>query len=161
MSILPTVTIKTKNGPVEINLTDYDPEKHVLAEASDLTPLKQENTSAPAGLFGSSIQPASWTLKDGSVLQLGTVVAEAHKRSGLTVEEWNAQAVDVIEAAIAEVAEEFLEKDEEVVAAYKIGKNGKRGGASRFVIFNQENVIVGEEYQTLEEAEEALKALQA
>lgn len=32
---LPTVTIKTENGPVVINMTDYNPDKHELIENYD------------------------------------------------------------------------------------------------------------------------------
>jgi hypothetical protein len=45
-------------------------------------------------LLGSSVQPAILVDKDGAEVQLGTIVQEAHERSGLTVEEWNKLAVD-------------------------------------------------------------------
>lgn len=62
---------------------------------------------APECLLGSSVQPATFTLDDGEVVPLGDVVAEAHKRTGLSVEEWNAQPADVIEQLIADVVAEL------------------------------------------------------
>ena len=42
-------------------------------------------------LHGSSVQPSHFTLKDGMTVQLGTVVAAAQKKSGLTALAWNSQ----------------------------------------------------------------------
>ena len=62
---------------------------------------------APESLLGSSVQPATFTLEDGRIVQLGEAVAEAHLRSGLTAAEWNALPAEEIEALIAEVVEEL------------------------------------------------------
>jgi hypothetical protein len=79
--ILPTVTVKTKNGPVEINLSDYDPKEH--------------------------------TLVGGSV---------------------------------------------ESKPEFTVGKNGKRGAASKFVILNADGERHGEdEFDSKEEAEAAIE----
>ena len=40
-------------------------------------------------LVGSNVQPKSWKLKDGGVLQLGDVVRLAQKLSRLSIDEWN------------------------------------------------------------------------
>lgn len=42
------------------------------------------------GLVGSSTAPSTYLLEGGNTVQLGQVVAEAHKRSGLSVADWNA-----------------------------------------------------------------------
>lgn len=36
--VTPTVTIKTENGPVRINLSDYDAEKHTLVDEKSTQP---------------------------------------------------------------------------------------------------------------------------
>lgn len=86
MDRCPTCTIMTKNGPVDINLTDYDAEKHTLA------------------IVG---QPAPLT------------------------------------------ASEPLAVPEK---SFSVGKNGKRGAASKFVIFDEHGVQFGTEEFATEEA---------
>ncbi len=59
-------------------------------------------------LLGSSVQPSIFTLQDGTEVQLGTVVQEAFKRSGLkTAKEWNTRAEPLNEKAIAAVVAEL------------------------------------------------------
>ena len=79
--IIPIVTIKTANGPVDINMVDYDPKVHTLADGKE--------------------------------------------------------------------SPEFA-----------IGKNGKRGAASKFIILDKDGETYGEdEFDTLEQAEEFVKQL--
>ncbi len=59
-------------------------------------------------LIGTGAQPASWALPDGTVLQLGTVVAEAFKRSGATIKHWNAAPQEARDAEIALVVKEMV-----------------------------------------------------
>lgn len=153
---VPTCTIQTKNGPVDINLTDFDPKIHKLVDAKDMPKLKPLDPAQRQSLFGSSVQPASWKLPDGKTLQLNTVVAEAHKRSGQTEESWNALPDGERERMIADVVAEMVP----VVPSFTIGKNGKRGGASKFVIHDGAGNVVGEkEYDTHKEAEAEIKIL--
>lgn len=113
--VVPTVKIKTANGPVEINLSDFVPGTHELADAADLPPLQPVAEPQVDPLYGSSIQPATWTLDNGDVLQLGTVVAEAHARSGLSVAEWNALPQEIREEKIAEVVNEIVPTPDVVI----------------------------------------------
>lgn len=100
---VPTVTIVTKNGPVDINLSDYDPAVHDLAT--------------------------------------GEAAPEVTK------------VVDV-ETNTTDVETEVT------LPAYSVGKNGKRGAASKFVVFGNDGNQVGEqEYETEEEAKAAIPAL--
>lgn len=152
---VPTVKIKTENGSVDINLTDYDRTIHELADPEELKPL---DPSKQETLFGSSKQPSTWTLNDGSVLQLGTVVQIAHERSGLSVEDWNKQPQDTIEEKIADVVTEMVPA--EIPTGFKVGKNGKRGAASKFVIVDGQGKIFGaDEYDSIEQAEAAIRVL--
>lgn len=58
-------------------------------------------------LLGSSKLDAEYTLGDGSIIQLGTIVQAAFEDSGLTVAEWNAQTDDQREARIWNKKNEF------------------------------------------------------
>jgi hypothetical protein len=61
-----------------------------------------------AALLGSSVQPALFTLKDGTELNLGAVVRQAFNESGVaSVDEWNALAEDARESFIAEVVKKL------------------------------------------------------
>lgn len=72
----------------------------------------------PPFLLGSSVQPASFELSDGSVLSLGDVVGRAHAASGLSVEDWNALEDSAREALIAETVDKLSgEGDQGQVAA--------------------------------------------
>ncbi|MBH1826267.1 hypothetical protein I5W35_03835 [Stenotrophomonas maltophilia] len=72
----------------------------------------------PRFLMGSSVQPASFELSDGSVLSLGDVVGRAHVASGLSVEDWNALEDSAREALIAETVDKLSgEADKGQVAA--------------------------------------------
>ncbi len=64
-------------------------------------------------LVGSSVQPESFELSDGSVLSLGEVVGRAHAASGLSVEHWNALEVDAREALIAETVDKLSGDDDQ------------------------------------------------
>lgn len=149
--VLPTVKIQTPNGPVEINLSDYDEKKHKLVAAKDLPPLQPLDPAKRDMLLGSNVQPSTWTLPDGSTLQLGTVVAEAHKRSELTVAAWNKLSNDKREKAIAEVVAEMVPP---APGGFKVGHNGKKGDARKFVILDDAGKIVGDaEYETEADAQ--------
>lgn len=54
----------------------------------------------PGSLMGSDVLPALVDI-GGQKVQLGTIVASAHTRSGLTVEDWNALAPAVREELLA------------------------------------------------------------
>lgn len=56
-------------------------------------------------LVGSSVLPAMIEIAAGSEVQLGAVVARAHKESGLSVTDWNALAGDDREAKLAATVE--------------------------------------------------------
>lgn len=59
----------------------------------------------PAALNGSSTMDASYQI-GGKTVQLGALVAEAHKRSQLTAEQWNALDAGVRDGLIGVVLEE-------------------------------------------------------
>lgn len=67
----------------------------------------------PLFLLGSSVQPASFELSDGSVLSLGDVVGRAHAASGLSVEDWNALEESAREALIAETVDKLSGDDDQ------------------------------------------------
>lgn len=72
----------------------------------------------PPALLGSSVQPASFELPDGTVLALGDVVREAHVASGLSVGDWNALEDSAREALIADTVDKLSsEGDQGRVAA--------------------------------------------
>ena len=155
--IVPTVTIKTPNGPVDINLSDFDAHKHEIADATSLPPLKPLDPKDQVALFGSSKQPSGWTLPSGEILQLGTVVQKAFERSSLSIEEWNKIPQDQREEMIAEVVEQMVPP---APLAFKVGHNSKRGKDRRFVILDGEGKVVGDaEYDTEEEAKAEIAAL--
>lgn len=56
-------------------------------------------------LLGSSVLPSMIDLGEGLTVQLGTVVARAHKESGLSIPDWNALPNDAREALLAETVE--------------------------------------------------------
>lgn len=60
-------------------------------KAAPVSDAKASGDATSATLVGSSTQPASFTLADGTVLSLGDVVAKAQTSSGLSVDDWNAQ----------------------------------------------------------------------
>lgn len=157
---VPVVAIQTKNGPVEINFTDYDPSKHKLAVDTEAKELKPLDPSEKEALFGSSVQPAIFLLKDGSTMQLGDVVRTAFERSGLTVEKWNKLAQDKREKLIADVVAELLPPD---VNTYVVGKKApKRGQPTKFIIYTADGKPVGEEeFDTKEAADAHLDVLKA
>ena len=157
---IPVVAIQTKNGPVEINFTDYDPKIHKLAVDKEAKELKPLDPADQQTLFGSSIQPAIFLLKDGSTMQLGDVVAEAHKRSELTVVAWNKLPQDKREKLIADVVNEYLPPD---VNTYTVGKKApKRGQPTIFTIYTADGKPVdAEEFDTKEAADAHLDVLKA
>ena len=64
--------------------------------------LSAQKPAAPVDaqtLYGSDVQPALFEV-NGETVQLGTIVAAAHVRSGKTVEEWNALPVEERERLI-------------------------------------------------------------
>ncbi len=79
---------------------EADAKAQAEAEAKAREETEARN-KAFATLLGSSIQPPVLQIR-GADVQLGTVVASAHQRSGLTVEGWNAQPEAVREALITD-----------------------------------------------------------
>ena len=154
---LPTVKVKMKGSKSKdvfvINLADFDKNKHELAAGEELTPLAPVDPKTQSSLFGSSKQPSSWKLEDGSTLQLGTVVQEAFTRSELSEEAWNAQPQDAREEAIAAVVAEMVPPP----AAFKLGKTG-RGAATKHVIFDAAGKKV-DEFDSEEEAKARIAVL--
>lgn len=160
---LPTVKVKMKGSKSKetfvINMTDFDENKHEMVKGGeDLPPMKPTDTKPEESLFGSTVQPSTWTLKDGSTLQLGDVVAEAHKRSGLSIEDWNKLTQDDREGRIATVVSEMVPSEP---SDYKVINNGKRGNARKFRIVDANGAQIGEEFETEEAANEELAKLQA
>jgi len=153
--VLPTVKVLNEKGePVIINLSDYDAKVHKLA-LDPLTPLKPlEPVDAPT-LFGSSVQPASWNLPDGSVLQLSDVVAEAHKRSGTTVEGWNSLTQDEREKCIANIVEELVPFE----SGFSVKKKRTKSGFM-FVVVDKNGKAASEEFETEELATDHIKVIE-
>ncbi|WP_164242313.1 hypothetical protein ACL5HQ_13710 [Stenotrophomonas maltophilia] len=71
----------------------------------------------PPFLLGSSVQPASFELSDGSVLSLDDVVGRAHAASGLSLEDWNALDDSARETLIAEMVDKLSSDNQGQVAA--------------------------------------------
>jgi hypothetical protein len=61
------------------------------------------NETASDMLYGSSVQPSTFTLADGSTMQLGDVVRQAFEASSLNAKQWNDQANETREELIAAV----------------------------------------------------------
>lgn len=61
--------------------------------------------SAAETLLGSSVLPSMVEIGPGKSVQLGNVVARAHKASGLSVDDWNALVAEDREARLAETVE--------------------------------------------------------
>lgn len=58
-------------------------------------------------LAGSNVQPPEIVNKKGKPVQIGSVVAAAHKASGLSVEEWNALEESKREELIADAVKKI------------------------------------------------------
>lgn len=58
-------------------------------------------------LKGSTIQPATFTLNDNSVITLGDVVAKAQENSGLTPDQWNELSQEELEQNIQREVDEL------------------------------------------------------
>lgn len=63
----------------------------------------EESDDDVSGLIGSSIQPSTFTLRDGTILSLGDIVRAAVENSGLTNKKWNEADQDTREHFISEV----------------------------------------------------------
>ena len=142
--VLPTVKVKMKGDKSKqtytINMTDFDEKKHEMVTGGELPPLKPLDPSQKEALFGSSVQPSSWKLDDGSTVQLGDVVRQAFEKSGLTEAAWNALPQDDREEKIAEMVKEVIPAP----APYKVAKRGRGNAAKFFIIDTAEGKQVGE-----------------
>jgi hypothetical protein len=154
-AVLPTVKILNEKGEsVIINLSDYDAKVHKLA-LDVMTPLKPLEPALVKELFGSSIQPASWNLPDGSILQLADVVTEAHKRSGATVEGWNGLPQNEREKAIANVVEELVPLESGLSVKKKRIK-----GVFMFTVVDKNGKDVSEAFESEEDALDHIKVIE-
>lgn len=78
------------------------------------------------GLIGSGNAPSEYELEDGNKVQLGLVVAEAHKRSGVSVAVWNGLPDEQRDHLINLVAEELpLKKPDSSQAEEQGGQQEK------------------------------------
>ena len=69
--------------------------------------LPHEHNVGVKHLLGSGVQPSTWKLKYGGILQLGDVVCLAQKISKLSVDEWNGLDDNIREAHIAEALKHY------------------------------------------------------
>lgn len=82
---------------------DDEDEGEGETESKAADPAKEDET-----LLGSSVQPSTFDVEGSDKpVPLGVVVAEAHKRSGLTVAAWNELSEDEREVQIDAVAKEL------------------------------------------------------
>jgi hypothetical protein len=150
---VPTVKVKMKGDKSKetfvINMTDFNKDKHEMVKGEELPPLKPLDPAQKESLYGSSKQPSSWKLDNGSTVQLGDVVRAAFEKSGLTEEQWNAIPQDDRESHIAAMVKEMIPSP----PPFKVAKRG-RGNATKFFVINTvEGTPVGEEeYATEAEA---------
>ncbi len=155
--VVPTVKIKDQNGEIAvINASDYyaNPENYTLAtETAPLKPL--DPTSVPT-IFGSTIQPSSWTLADGKVVHLNDIEADAYTRSGLTVEGWNALTQDDREKRISNVVSEVIP----VVPNFKVKKKRNSKGEFKFFVVDNAGKVIGEEFESEDDARAQLDLLE-
>lgn len=156
---VPTVKIRYKDGSKEIftiNFEDFNQNKHeMVKEEKDLSPLKPLEEEQKGSLIGSSVQPATWPLPGGKVLQLGTVVAAAHADSGLSVKDWNNLPDNEREKLIADKVAEMLPDNP---PAFTVSSTG-RGNAKEWHVYDSAGKVVGESYKTQKEAETQRKLL--
>lgn len=95
------------------------------SESSKPVTMESAPTDANESLIGSSVQPAHFTLEGGDQMQLGDVVAEAHKRTGASVAEWNALPDADRESIIQSVVDELpLAKAPEAAAIDHLENEG-------------------------------------
>jgi hypothetical protein len=113
--ILPTVTIKTENGPVRINEEDFDPETMALYDAVEPDPVPAEPAAtetvpAPADPAATNPDPAPaqklLVMKSGAkffiVNELGAKIdGEAAEALGIVVDGYQTEAK--AKAALAEI----------------------------------------------------------
>lgn len=78
-----------------------------ISEVQDEEPADDDNM-----LVGSSTQPATFTLEDDTVLQLGDVVTQAFTASKLSVKQWNKLADKKREKLISDVVATLALKEE-------------------------------------------------
>lgn len=103
MSKVPVITIETKNGPVNINASDFDASIHKPYTSAELKPLTPEQK-----------------------IELENLVTSENK----------------------------------VVETFTVGKNGKRGAASKFVVLDSSGKPFTDiEYDSQEAAEHEIKIL--
>lgn len=149
-----TVTIQGENGPVLINESDFDKSVHKLVKGEKLTQVPVINANADhtptEHLVGSNVQPASFILKDDSIVTLGEVVAKAHETSNLSIQAWNELPEDQREKFIADqvstldLNENQIQEPKLHEGPFTVGKNGKRGAGSKFVVFDKNGDKVGD-----------------
>jgi hypothetical protein len=104
-----------------------------------------------AALIGSGILPALILISEGNEVQLGDVVAAAFERSGLSLEEWNAQDDQVRESLLSAEIEILkasaaaAEKAAADQAAAEIEAAKEKGGSVDVVLLRDSNLgSVGE-----------------
>jgi hypothetical protein len=97
-------------------------------------------------LYGSSLQPATFELEDGTILQLGEVVRQAYEDSEAeTADAWNALSDEAREAMIRAVVEKLPLKKTEVETApdltglVKMKKDGKTMHANPAIVPHHES----------------------
>lgn len=89
--------------------------KYPQAKAADETPF----------LYGSNVQPSTFTLVDGTVVPLGDIVRQAYQDSGVSgPEEWNAEGFDEMREAFIQEVVSKLELAEVQPDAIKEGEEG-------------------------------------
>lgn len=64
-------------------------------------------TTTKDTLVGSNILPSIITLANGTEVQLGALVARAHKASGMSIPRWNRQSEDELEIKLADELEKW------------------------------------------------------
>lgn len=107
-------TGKREAAVVVTEKTEEDKAKEAEAASGIVQVVKSDEAET---LLGSSVLPANVEIGEKKSVQLGEIVAAAHKASGLTLADWNALPEADREAKLAETVEALKTEEAALVAA--------------------------------------------
>lgn len=107
------MTGKREVAPVVTEKTEAE----LAAEAEAASGIVKVKSDEAETLLGSSVLPANVEIGEKKSVQLGDIVALAHKTSGLTLADWNALPEADREAKLAETVETLKAEEAALVAA--------------------------------------------
>lgn len=106
----------------------------------------EQSAASNVALIGSSILPAMIAISEGNDIQLGDLVNAAYERTGLSVEDWNAQNDQVRESIlnaeieIIKAAQAAADKKAADDAAAEQAKAKEKSGSVEAVLLRDSNL---------------------